>query len=134
LLYLGYSLQLSSPIASTDNRYPYSGQWWSKVLQIYGSQLCLSIDVFVPDQLDLSAELHSNATTPQTITVFDVHNDLRQSELNLVTEVQLKAQSKLSLVQLDVYVSDNTIIRKIQIYNGSCSAAMDSSQSRAYYL
>jgi hypothetical protein len=98
------------------------------MLAITGSQLCLFVDLFVPDQLHLFVELHSNATTPQTMTVFDVYYNVTRSEINLLAQIQLPELSAVSLIQLIVYVSDNTFIRNVEVGNGSCYAATNRCQ------
>ena len=122
-------LQLRSSFANGANRLLYGGQWSSKVSIITGNKLCLSIDVIVPNQLYLRVELISNATELRMTKIYDTYNNLHQSELNLLTEVQLTTGLLASsLVQLIVYVSDDTVLRGIGVTNGSCSTAADNSQ------
>lgn len=120
-------MQLFSPATTGSNlytgKYLYTGEWRSRVIAVNSSTLCLSISVFVPIQLYLYVDLLSDGSkkTTNNRTVFDVVHVANKSEVNLVSEIQL--QEAATLIQIVVYVSDNTIIRSIDVTNGNCAFA-----------
>jgi len=71
--------------------------------------------------------MYYNLTTPSVRTIFDVGHNLMMSEMSLVLEIPLITDQQLmSTLQLVVYVSDNTIIRDVQVMNDSCEVPANS--------
>ena len=114
----GYSLHLQSP-SDRESAYTYHGEWSSREIPITGDWLCVSLNLSVPATFHVSVDLLTNSSTKTVYTVDNIVGETHATDMLTIFEVKVDAtQNRLS--QLVVYVSEETVIRNVDIRNEHC--------------
>jgi hypothetical protein len=116
LYYTGYSLQLV-PVGISNHTISYDGDWISEVMPVTSDHLCISLNVSALPQLQLSFELLTDSVAGYVnFTNLLQLTETSTSDILLIFEMPITA----SIVQAIAHISTNTVIRKVDIQNGSC--------------
>jgi len=83
--------------------------------------LCVSLSISVPAIFHVSVDLVTNTSTKTVYTVDNVVGETAATDMLTVFEVQLDA-TQTSYSQLVVYVSEETVIRNVNIQNNLCNS------------
>ena len=93
---------------------------------IANSLLCVSLELSVPVTFHVSVDLLTNITTKTVYAVHNVVGETVATDMLTVFEVEVDT-AQTNYVQLVVYVSEGTVIRKVDIQNDQCNSTGESS-------